>query len=167
MRSLITIDGPAGAGKTTLAGLIGEGLSKDGREVLTVHMDDLYNGWEDALGESLSQSLRAIIDSFFAGEELMVPQYNWLNEEYGTPQYFPAPEILLLEGVGSGQRITRERATIKLWVDAPLDLAFERVMQRDGRELYEEMRRWQLLESAHFQIEETKSAADYRVKSAP
>jgi len=167
MKSLITIDGPAGSGKTTLAGLIEGALLRDGVEVLTIHMDDLYNGWEKALDSSLTESLEKLMKELSGSDYLNVPQYNWSEGRFREPLVLPTPQVLILEGVGSGQRVTRTMAEIKLWIEAPSDLALQRVLDRDGEEIREEMQRWQLREAEHFLLEGTKSAADYTVKSAP
>lgn len=47
----IVIDGPAGAGKTTLARSIVDHFAMG--EV--IHCDDLYHGWEDALTSTLEE----------------------------------------------------------------------------------------------------------------
>lgn len=167
MISLITIDGPAGAGKTTLAGLIEDSLKLRGDDPLTIHLDDLYNGWDDALGRSLTLTLKNILNDFSRGNEITVPQFDWVLNKYTVSRVFPRPSILILEGVGSGQRITRQVADIKLWVEAPAEIGLSRVLERDGEEIRTEMELWQIREREHFAREETASAADYRVKSAP
>ena len=48
---LVSIDGPAGAGKTTLAkDLLDEFTNAD-----VIHMDDLYRGWALTLGPNLTR----------------------------------------------------------------------------------------------------------------
>jgi uridine kinase len=165
--SLITIDGPAGSGKTTLAAQIEDSLRRDGVNVLTLHMDDLYEGWELALSYSLTQNLQRILEEFSAGKELVVPQFDWESNRYSQPKIYPSPTLLILEGVGSGQRVTRTYASIALWVEAPADIALARVLQRDGDEIAPQMVKWQSDENHHFLEEGTRSAADYCVKSAP
>ena len=165
--SLITIDGPAGSGKTTLAGILEDALRRDGADVFTIHMDDLYDGWENALDGSLTENLKKLVQEFSESDCLNLPQYNWIKGRFGEPLVVPTPAVLILEGVGSGQRVTRPMAEIKLWVEVPSSLALQRVLDRDGEGLRDEMQRWQILEAEHFALEGTKSAADYRVKSAP
>jgi len=164
---LITIDGPAGSGKTTLADLIHDHLSSEGEKVAVIHMDDLYDGWEDPFSTLLTQKIDAILHDGAMGKTLTIPQYNWALGDFGDPLLIAAPETLILEGVGSGQRSTRESASISIWVDAPHEIALQRVLDRDGEQLRAQMERWQKLEAEHFAHDETKSAADYQVKSAP
>jgi len=164
---LITIDGPAGSGKTTLAEVIHENLAKGGESVATIHMDDLYAGWDLALSSELTQSLEQILTAYFERGRIQIPQYDWLEERFSSPLTINSPNVLILEGVGSGQKITRDSADIKLWIEAPREIAFARVLERDGENIRPQMQQWQVRESAHFLEEGTKSAADYQVKSAP
>jgi len=164
---LITIDGPAGSGKTSLASLIESSLTSAGEKVFTIHMDDLYDGWENSLGNSLRDRILAIINEADESSQITVPQYNWGRAAFGEPRSIPTPETLILEGVGSGQSAVREFADISLWLDCPSEIALSRAIARDGVELSELLKRWQLQEAAHFLLEMTESAADYRVKSAP
>jgi len=164
---LITIDGPAGSGKTSLASLIESSLTSAGEKVFTIHMDDLYDGWENSLGNSLRDRILAIINEADESSQITVPQYNWGRAAFGEPRSIPTPETLILEGVGSGQSTVREFANISLWLDCPTDIALERAIARDGVELAELLVKWQVQETTHFLLEKTESAADYRVKSAP
>ena len=63
--TLLAIDGPAGAGKTTLAAKLEAEYSVHST-VRTIHMDDLYNGWDDALGISLTDTLEAITAAYLS-----------------------------------------------------------------------------------------------------
>ena len=164
---LITIDGPAGSGKTSLASLIESSLTSTGEKVFTIHMDDLFDGWKNALSYSLQDRILAIIKEAKQSSQITVPQYNWEQAAFGEPLTIPTPETLILEGVGSGQSAVREFVDISLWLDCPSEIALSRAIARDGVELSELLKRWQLQEAAHFLLEKTESAADYRVKSAP
>ncbi len=164
---LITIDGPAGSGKTTLADQISDHLMAQGETVLTIHLDDLYEGWEEPLGEELAERLAAILDGARRGATITIPQYNWADDAFGAPLFASTPQTLILEGVGSSQSLTREFASLSIWIEAPQEIALQRVLDRDGAELRSQMQSWQRREADHFIRESTKSAADYQVKSAP
>ena len=51
---VITIDGPAGSGKTTLAKELMSSLDS----CYTIHMDDLYEGWDSTLTPKLTAKLK-------------------------------------------------------------------------------------------------------------
>ena len=56
---IILIDGPAGSGKTTFA----KNLQNDlGCQI--VHLDSIYDGWENALTDSLTNKLVALVSDF-------------------------------------------------------------------------------------------------------
>ena len=164
---LITIDGPAGSGKTTLAEQIHDCISKSGESVATIHMDDLYSGWDHALSPALTDSIKEILNAYETGSDLLIPQYNWVARSFSDPLTITSPAVLIIEGVGSGERVTRKSADIKLWIEAPAEIALARVLARDGENFRAQMQNWQLQEAEHFLKEGTKSAADYQVKSAP
>ena len=67
--TLLAIDGPAGAGKTTLAAKLEAEYSAHST-VRTIHMDDLYDGWEGALGGALTQILGENTSAHLDGKEL-------------------------------------------------------------------------------------------------
>ncbi len=164
---IITIDGPAGSGKTSLAGLIEAALESAGESVYTLHMDDLYDGWSNALSDELTQRLVAIIEQGESASQITIPRYDWHLGIFGEPITVDTPSTLIIEGVGSGQSATRAAARIKLWLDAPEEIALARAIERDGPELLEELLHWLVLEAEHFAKEQSESVADYRVKSAP
>ncbi|MBU3715580.1 MAG: hypothetical protein FGM63_00875 [Candidatus Nanopelagicaceae bacterium] len=158
----ISIDGPAGSGKTTLARRISENYK--GGPVLTVHMDDLYNGWEDALTSQLTRTLvNQILTPATQGKALGFRKYDWLNKSFGELISHPAPNLLILEGVGSGQKATRAFTDELIWIDIDLEVGLQRVLRRDGDYLETEMRIWQIREQEHFKSENTRDCATIRV----
>jgi uridine kinase len=158
----ISIDGPAGSGKTTLARRISENF-EDG-SVLTIHMDDLYNGWEDALTAQLTLTLvNQILAPASQGKAVGYRKYDWLSMSFGELISHPCPTLLILEGVGSGQKATRAFTDELIWIDVDLEVGLQRVLRRDGDYLENEMRIWQIREQAHFESENTRDCATIRV----
>jgi uridine kinase len=158
----ISIDGPAGSGKTTLARRISD--SFDDGEVVTIHMDDLYNGWEDALTPQLTRTLvNQILNPISQGKPLGYRKYDWLSKSFGDLISHPAPALLILEGVGSGQKETRKFSDELIWIDIDLETGLRRVLNRDGDYLETEMRIWQIREQEHFKSENTRDCATIRV----
>jgi uridine kinase len=158
----ISIDGPAGSGKTTLANRISENY--EGGQVLTIHMDDLYNGWEDALTAQLTRTLvNQILTPAAQGKPLGFRKYDWLSKSFGDLISHPFPKLLILEGVGSGQKATRAFTDELIWIDIDSEVGLQRVLRRDGDYLETEMRIWQIREQEHFKSENTRDCATIRV----
>jgi len=163
---VLSIDGVAGSGKTTLAGECEKVLQDRGFSVITIHMDDLYNGWSNALTPALSQKLLSVVDGFKSGE-ITIASYNWLEGDFDKPKSFKSPDILILEGVGSGQTSIRDDVAIAIWIEMDAEIAVGRVIARDGEGVRQYMKQWLLDQEAHFRAEGTRGAADYCIDGAP
>jgi len=159
---LITIDGVAGAGKTTLAAYMADEY-KDRASVFVIHLDDLYDGWVDPLGESLTRKLESIAAAHREGKSLELTKYDWLNSRPGEAFTIPAVDLLILEGVGSGQRSIREYVETKIWIDLEPIVGLRRVLARDGFEIEEEMLSFMEAQRQHFVEEGTRDAADFHL----
>jgi uridine kinase len=158
----VSIDGPAGSGKTTLARRIAGAF--EGGDVHTIHMDDLYNGWDDALTSQLTRTLATqILEPVFQGKSFGYRKYDWFNKRFGEIQTFSAPALLILEGVGAGQKATRKFTDELIWIDIDMEVGLQRVLNRDGGHLESEMRIWQIREQEHFESENTRDCATIRV----
>ena len=82
-RPIIAIDGPAGAGKTTLATNIHLALYPNYTSTI-IHMDDLYNGWDKALSSELTEVLTQIAKAHRQRQPISL-SYLRLFESYSTP----------------------------------------------------------------------------------
>ena len=80
-KSVIAVDGPAGAGKTTLATNLALALAQDLR-VEIIHMDDLYGGWDNALGLQLSETLMHIVSSHKSGKAVKFSRYDCVKSTF-------------------------------------------------------------------------------------
>ncbi len=157
---LVCIDGPAGSGKTTLAHALAAAL--DGAPV--VHMDDLYEGWAQALGDPLAARVEAwLLVGWAAGLPGMHPRFDWALGRYGEWVTVPAAPVVILEGCASGSARIRQRASLVVWVHAPPGLRLQRGLARDGSALEDQWRDWQSHEDAHFAADGTRAAADVAV----
>ncbi len=159
-RPIIAIDGPAGAGKTTLAQVIKLALA-DRYEVNLLHMDNLYDGWEAALSPQLSQTLTYIVKSHRAGNNLNLAFYDWAHEHFQEAQEIVAKELLILEGVGSGQRAIRGDLTALIWIGVDEKVGLGRVLERDGDYISSQMDGWLTTQEQHFLLEKTEESADF------
>jgi hypothetical protein len=93
-------------------------------------------------------------------------KYNWLSGSFGDFSEEDSPEILILEGVGSGQKATRRYLDQLIWIDIDAETGLQRVLQRDGDYLENEMRVWQMREISHFSKENTRDSATIRINGS-
>jgi uridine kinase len=154
---LVCVDGPAGSGKTTLAGRLADALGAP-----VVHMDDLYAGWTltGAFGRLTTGVLRPLAE----GRPGAYARYDWRAGRFGDElTHVPVPEVLVVEGCGSAPRAVDPWASLRIWVEAPQQVRLSRGIARDGAALEAEWRRWQDEEARAFAAEDTRARADVLV----
>ena len=156
---VITIDGPAGSGKTTLA----NELSALFDSCYTIHMDDLYEGWDSTLTSDLTRKLSTIYSGVQRENRIRFAPFNWLESKLDSQVDVAAPKYLIVEGVGSGQSATRDFVSLALWIEVAPGLGLERVIKRDGPSVAQFMPAFMAAQDLHFSKEATKKSADYRL----
>lgn len=157
---IIAIDGPAGAGKTTLADHLAAALSLK-YKVQVIHMDDLYNGWVNAFDHHLSDALIAIAKAHGRREKISIPYYNWHEGAYSAAEEIPQADLLIFEGVGSSQSAIRESLSASIWLEIDREQGLKRVIARDGEANSDEMSHWLLLQEEYFIREDCENSADF------
>ncbi|MBI3429554.1 MAG: hypothetical protein HY050_05785 [Actinobacteria bacterium] len=157
---LLAIDGRAGAGKTTLASNLFLALSTKYR-VIVIHMDEIYEGWRLGLGDSLAPRLSHLLKDLSTGQPHQLPIYDWTLEAFNSYREIPLVDILIIEGVGSAQRVVREFASATIWLDVDAASGLKRVLERDGKMIAGHMIQWQIDEDAHHRREKTRENADF------
>ena len=162
--TLLAIDGPAGAGKTTLAAQLHAEYSVDST-VRTIHMDELYNGWDGALGQSLTDALQAITSAHLSGLTHTIKIFNWHLMKFDREEVIDPTDFLILEGVGAAQKVVREAGAITYWLDIDNDTGLQRVLARDGAHIEKEMRQWQIQQSIHFAKDQTRENCEFKLTS--
>lgn len=162
---LIVIDGPAGSGKSTLAKDLFLFFSTT-REVNLLGLDDIYDGWTNALGEKLTNDLETIASAHAQKKSTSMQIYDWALSRYGDLRTLEPKEILIIEGVGSAQEVIREHKAITIWMDIDPQLGVQRVLNRDGHHIAEEMKAWQELQGQHFADSGARDNADFIITTA-
>jgi uridine kinase len=154
---LVCVDGPAGSGKTTLAGAVA--ALRPSTPV--IHMDDLYDGWEGL--PHLTDQLSGLLRPLSTGEPGTYRRYDWHAGRYAeTVTVTPGP-LLVLEGVGSGSRTHADLTTALAWVWAPAGLRLRRGLERDGEALADRWHQWMVDEDRYLAQEQVEARADLLV----
>jgi len=160
----LAIDGVAGSGKTTLASR----LCGDLKSCQVVHMDDLYEGWNDPLSQRLTAKvIRELLEPFNQQIPIRYQKFDWILNRFDKFEDLKTSNILILEGVGSGQREFRKYLSKTIWVEYDPSQGFDRVIARDGEGIRGEMVNFLLDQNKHFIAELTKNTSDYTISGAP
>jgi uridine kinase len=157
---LVCVDGPAGSGKTTLAAAL-ERCFRDlhGVSVYVLHMDDVFGGWS-GLGEGMSVVSADVVAPLRRGEPGRFRPFDWDRDSRKEERVVEPCDVLLVEGVGSGNSAYADDVTCLVWVEAPSDVRLERGVARDGEHMRERWLAWRVEEAAMFARERTRDRAD-------
>lgn len=164
---LVCLDGPAGSGKTTVAGRLADALRSAGLSTTVLHLDDMYEGWS-GLGGVWERAEAQVLGPLERGEPGRWQRFDWDLDAFAEWHDLPVPDVLVVEGCGSAPTAVDGRAVLRVFVEAPPRLRLARGLERDGVAMREHWVRWQVLEEAHFGAQRTRERADVVVDgSAP
>lgn len=153
------MDGPSGAGKTTLAAEVAREL-----DCPTVHLDELYPGW-DGLGAGVQRLVDEVLTPWAAGQPARYRIWDWHGGAFGVQRIVPPPAVIVVEGCGASVGVAGEHAALRVWVDAPPAVRRVRGLARDG-ELYAPFwDAWAAQEEAIFTADATRARADLIVET--
>ena len=159
-RPIIAIDGPAGAGKTTLAHEIFLALSPK-MSINVIHMDDLYDGWNNAIGADLTAILQYLVLQHQNKSASNIQRYNWSASSFGEVEILEPADLLILEGVGSGDKAIQDEFSALIWIDIDPEIGVTRVIGRDGPQVANEMQKWLGTQQEYFSQHSTREKADF------
>lgn len=157
---VLAIDGPAGAGKTVLAGQVAQIL--DGSVV--VSMDDLYPGW-DGLAEGSNRLVSEVLVPLRTKGNATYRRWDWLLGREGDVVRVPACPVVIVEGVGSAPAAADELIDLIVWVDAEAQIRRRRAIERDGEAFEARWDAWAAQESVAFSRERTMERAHALVRT--
>jgi uridine kinase len=154
---LVVVDGPAGSGKTTLAGQLGEALPAQ-----VLHMDDLYEGWR-GLEPAWARLDAWVLAPLSAGRSGRYRRFDWELDEFAEWHDVPPARFLVVEGCGAGRLEADAVAACRVWVEAPDDLRLRRGLDRDGEDARDHWLAWMVDERDHYARNRTRERADVRL----
>ncbi|PZS14872.1 MAG: uridine kinase [Pseudonocardiales bacterium] len=160
--TFIGIDGPGGAGKSTLAARVAGAVSG----AVVVAVDDFsgprFAGWDWA------RFARQLRDPLLAGGVARYQRWDWDRDE-GAEWHDVGPGgVIIVEGVSS----TRDEAGVawhlRIWVDTPPEIRHARAIARDGREMFQHWTDvWIPSEEAYIAAQRPAQRADLIVTGMP
>lgn len=145
----ILIDGPSGAGKTTLAHALGEVLG-----VPVYGAEYWAPGWE-----GLEEGSK-VTEELVSGAASTYRRWDWEAYDFADEVVFDAAGSWIIEGCGSLTRGSAPHATLRVWVDAESDIARSRGLSRDGETYARHWDSWHRQEVDHWQRNDPSALAD-------
>lgn len=124
---IVLIDGRSGAGKSTIASQVGARVS----QAVIIRLDDVYPGWH-GLEAARRQLLSEILTPRAEGRPARWQRWDWAAETAGEWVPVDGAAPLIVEGVGTLSRASRELAELTLWVELDADARKSRALARDG-----------------------------------
>ncbi|HMM94538.1 AAA family ATPase [Phycicoccus sp.] len=152
--AVVAVDGPSGAGKTTLALGVVEVLGCP-----VVHMDELYPGW-DGLADAVPLLVGQVLEPLARGERARYRVWDWAAHGWGEVRHVDPGPVLVVEGCGASVGAARRFAAVRVWVEAPRAERRRRGLERDGETYAAHWERWAAQEDAVFAADRTREHAD-------
>lgn len=155
---VVALDGPSGAGKTTLARGVASALEPAG-PVAVLHMDHLYPGW-DGLAQAPALLATQVLEPLARGQQAAYRIWSWVRGEWAGTREVPPCRYLVVDGCGSSVGPARAYAAVTVFVDADPALRMRRGLERDGETYRPHWQRWADQEAALFAADRTRERAD-------
>ncbi len=162
--TVVAIDGPSGAGKTSLANAVAEAVRGGRRSVSVVHVDELVPGW-DGLAAVPALLAEQVLEPLSRGEQAAFRAWDWEADAWGDVRAVSPTDVLVLEGCGAFARPADGYASVRVWVDAPVAQRYSRAIGRDGEVFAANWERWAAQERELFARDGTRARADLVVRT--
>jgi uridine kinase len=151
---IVAVDGPGGAGKSTLAARLAEALG----DVQVLPTDD-FASWENPL-EWWRRAIDEALQPLSRNQPARFKRTDWENEGRDRWRHVDPAEYLVLEGVSASREAFQPFLTYSIWVETPRELRLSRGLERDGEEARPQWEQWMAEEDAYVERERPHERAD-------
>jgi uridine kinase len=158
---LVAVDGPAGSGKTTFAGRLGQAA---GAQV--IHSDDFPVAWDGPPDSWFPMLDDQVLRPLSGGAAGAYRRFDWVRGTFAERVEVPPAPVLVIEGVGAARRASADLIAFTIWVEAPEPLRLRRGLSRDGAAYERQWRTWMRTEEEWFARDDSRRRADLRVDVA-
>lgn len=152
--SLVAVDGPGGAGKSTLANQLVDVLGN----ASVVPTDD-FAAWNDPL-LWWPRMRDEVIEPIAAGLPARYRRRDFLTGDLREWVAVPSTPVTIIEGVSASRREWADLLCFSIWVDTPRDERLRRGLDRDGAAARPLWEGWMASEDAFFALDRPWERAD-------
>jgi uridine kinase len=149
---IVAVDGPGGAGKTSLALWLAQKL-----DAQVIHTDD-FASWENPV-EWWPQLIELALKPLAAGKRVRYHPTRWGGEER-EPVSIEPTEIVILEGVTASRQAFQPFLAYSIWIETPRELRLQRGLERDGADAWAQWEHWMEAEDRYIERERPAERAD-------
>jgi uridine kinase len=153
-RSLVAVDGPGGAGKSTLALRLARALG----DATIVPTDD-FATWNDPL-DWWHRMSDEVIRPIAQGRTARYRRRDFLTGRFLDWVMVPTKAVTIIEGVSSSRREWADRLCFSVWIETPRDERLRRGLERDGADALPAWEGWMAAEDEFFELDRPWERAD-------
>ena len=150
---VIAIDGPGGAGKSTLAAPVAKAL--DARVICT----DDFVSWEEPL-EWWPRVIEQVLEPLSRNRPGRYQRSDWDTRQLAEWHDVPIAPFLVLEGVSASREAFAPDLALRVWVSTPRQERLRRGLGRDGPDALDQWRKWMASEDDYVAVERPDKRAD-------
>jgi uridine kinase len=158
---LVAIDGPGGAGKSSLAARLADELG--GAQIVPT---DEFASWEDPI-DWWPRLIEQILEPLSHNKPGRYQRYDWQDRRLAEWIDVGPCDYVILEGVSASREAFRPFLAFTIWVTTPRDERLRRGLERDGEGARGQWERWMAAEDAYIEREHPEERADRVVSGMP